>query len=224
MGNSFEIAVAPLFCGLVPRRMWLSLDGLDENFRVGMFEDDDFSLRVRRAGFQVVLAEDCFIHHFGSGSFAKLPYQESLRIFDDNRRIFEEKWHQPWVKHRLRAGVRSNDEEPHFAPQEFLAPRREDSAGGLPSPILRRLRPGSTRAGSGFNLQPCGGSAITIDCWRATPGTTLQFEGQPLQTDFVNPNCMTALVPPALLARTGRFHVSLLNDNGESNQLEFVVT
>ena len=124
MGNSFEIAVAPLLCGLIPRHLWHSLGGLDEDFRVGMFEDDDLSERVRRAGFRIMVAEDCFVHHFGNGSFAKLPSEESLRIFEDNRRIFERKWKRPWVHHRQRAGVKNNEEEPHFRPGQFLIPRR----------------------------------------------------------------------------------------------------
>ena len=125
MGNSFEIAVAPLLCGLIPRHLWFSLDGLDENFRVGMFEDDDFSERVRQAGFRIMVAEDCFIHHFGNGSFAKLPSEEPSRIFEDNRRSFEQKWKRPWTGHRQRAGVKSNEEEPHFTPRAFLGPRQD---------------------------------------------------------------------------------------------------
>ncbi len=124
MGNSFEIAVAPLLCGLIPRQLWMALGGLDENFRVGMFEDDDFSGRVRQAGYRIKVAEDCFVHHFGSGSFAKLPSEESSRIFEDNRRVFEAKWKRPWANHRHRAGVKTTQEEGRFTPGDFLAPRR----------------------------------------------------------------------------------------------------
>ena len=45
---------------------------LDERFEVGMFEDDDYSARVRQAGYRVVCAEDAFVHHFGEGSLGKL--------------------------------------------------------------------------------------------------------------------------------------------------------
>ena len=223
-GASSEIAVAPLLCGLIPRRVWLLLGGLDEDFRVGMFEDDDFSLRVRQAGFKILVAEDCFIHHFGNGSFAKLPCAESLRIFEENRRIFEEKSKRPWVPHRGRAGVKSIEEEPRFTPGEFLAPRPSGGAGSLPAPILRGLQPNSARAGVPFNLQPCGGSAIGIDCRCVTPGTAVVFAGHTLKTEFVNPNRLTALLPGELLASEGEFQVSLLSDHAESNELAFVVT
>ena len=119
-GEYSEAAVAPLFCGLVPRRLWLSLGGLDERYQVGMFEDDDFSLRVRRAGYRIVVAEDCLVHHFGGGSFAKLATEESLRVFHQNRKQFEEKWGMPWTPHRLRPGVKSPHEDRRFTPAEFV--------------------------------------------------------------------------------------------------------
>jgi GT2 family glycosyltransferase len=67
-----------------------------------MFEDDDFSLRVRKAGYRVVCAEDIFIHHWGKASFGKLDDSDYDRLFEENRRKFEEKWGQPWQPHRAR--------------------------------------------------------------------------------------------------------------------------
>jgi len=86
-----------------------------------MFEDDDLSLRVREAGFKVCAAEDCFIHHFGQGSFSKLDGEAYNRIFDANRRKFEEKWKRPWVVHRTRPGVRPPLEERRFDPASFVS-------------------------------------------------------------------------------------------------------
>jgi GT2 family glycosyltransferase len=85
-----------------------------------MFEDDDLSLRVRQAGFGVFAAEDTFIHHFGQGSFSKLAGETYNRIFETNRKRFEEKWNQPWVAHRTRPGVRPAYEEKRFDPAEFV--------------------------------------------------------------------------------------------------------
>ena len=222
MGNRFEIAVAALLCGLVPRQLWLSLGGLDESFRVGMFEDDDFSLRIRQAGFKVLAAEDCFIHHFGNGSFAKIPSTESLRIFEENRRRFEEKWGRPWTEHRLRPGVKSLQEDRRFTPDDFRA-GGAGAGGRLPAPLLHGLYPATTAAGLGFNCQPEGGSALDIACEFATPGTSVVFGGLPLATVFVGPKRVTALVPDELLAKVGQLKVSLRNDYGESNQLDFVI-
>lgn len=46
-----------------------------------MFEDDDYSVRVWNAHSRVVVAEDCFVHHFGQGSFSKLSNESYNRIF-----------------------------------------------------------------------------------------------------------------------------------------------
>ena len=121
-GRSIDLRVAPLFCALIPRPVWQALGELDENFTAGMFEDDDYSLRARRAGYRVVTAEDCFVHHFGQGSFSQLEPQESERIFEMNRERFEKKWGEPWQPHRYRPDVRPAHRERRFSPAEFCTP------------------------------------------------------------------------------------------------------
>jgi len=115
-----ELSVAPLFCALMRRNLLNEIGGLDERFSVGMFEDDDLSLRVKAAGFRIVCAEDCFVHHFGQGSFSALPPDEYLRIFESNRQAFEEKWRLRWKTHRLRPGLDKPWEEPRLDPSAFL--------------------------------------------------------------------------------------------------------
>jgi GT2 family glycosyltransferase len=81
-----------------------------------MFEDDDFSRRVRQAGGRVVCAEDVFVHHWGRASFGALEDAAYRRLFEENRRKFEEKWGEPW--------------RPHVARRETSARARIDSAIG----------------------------------------------------------------------------------------------
>ena len=92
-----------------------------------MFEDDDFSLRVRKAGYRTVTAEDCFIHHFGNGSFGKLESEAFLRIFNQNKKRFEAKWNITWRPHKTRPGVRPVSFEDRITLSKFLA---GDSASG----------------------------------------------------------------------------------------------
>jgi polysaccharide pyruvyl transferase CsaB len=119
-GKDSDIRVAAFFCALVPKAVWDRVGELDVTFGMGMFEDDDFAMRVRDAGWRVAVAEDCFIHHFGQGSFSKISRQVYERVFEENRRRFEEKWQQAWEPHRLRAGVRPPFEEKRFTPAEFM--------------------------------------------------------------------------------------------------------
>jgi len=118
-GQRMEIGVAPLYCALMPRAVWEKVGEMDTRYEIGMFEDDDLTLRVREAGFGVFGAEDCFIHHFGQGSFAKLAPETYNRIFEANRKRFEEKWNRPWVAHKTRPGVRPAFEETRFEPAQF---------------------------------------------------------------------------------------------------------
>jgi len=41
----------------------------DERFGLGLCEDNDFCLRVRKAGYRLVCAGDTFIHHYQSATF-----------------------------------------------------------------------------------------------------------------------------------------------------------
>ena len=36
---------------------------------LGLFDDDDLAERARRAGFELAVAHDLFVHHFGSRTF-----------------------------------------------------------------------------------------------------------------------------------------------------------
>jgi GT2 family glycosyltransferase len=78
------------------------IGALDERFGIGLFEDDDFSLRVARDGGRLVCAEDVFVHHWGQASFAALSPAEYDRLIEENRRKFEEKWRLTWEPHRHR--------------------------------------------------------------------------------------------------------------------------
>ena len=221
--QSTDISVAPLYCVLVPRTVWDQVGGLDPGYLVGMFEDDDFSHLVKKAGYRVIAAEDCFVHHFGNGSFAKLPHQDSLRIFEKNRQYFENKWNAPWQPHQLRPGVRPPGEEIRFKPSEFVRPSKS-AAEKKPEPlVLRRMHPPGTVAGQPFNLQLDGSSALVAECANATPTTVIVMDSTILPTSYGSGNLLSAVVPKQLFAKAGRRAVYLSNDFGDSNRIDFDV-
>jgi tetratricopeptide (TPR) repeat protein len=82
------------FCMLIKRSVIEKIGGMDERYGLGNFEDDDFSLRAALAGFESWVAEDCFIHHFGSRTFAgaKIDFSKSLQ---KNWDVFKKKWELP---------------------------------------------------------------------------------------------------------------------------------
>jgi len=57
------------FCLAVKREVYERIGGLDERFGLGTYEDDDYCLRARQAGYTNMVARDCFVHHFGSVTF-----------------------------------------------------------------------------------------------------------------------------------------------------------
>ncbi|MGW8249849.1 MAG: glycosyltransferase family 2 protein, partial [Anaerolineales bacterium] len=101
-GESFEIRMLALFCMLVRRSVIEQVGVLDERFGVGMYEDDDFSLRIRQKGYRLLCAEDVYIHHWGSASFSQIDAERIQRLHIENRAKFEAKWGTEWQPHRWR--------------------------------------------------------------------------------------------------------------------------
>ena len=91
------------FCFLFRRELYERLGGLDEAFSPGNYEDDDYSLRIRRAGYELLLCQDTFIHHVGNASFLQTLSQgqrdEKIRqynaLLDRNALLFRQKWQIP---------------------------------------------------------------------------------------------------------------------------------
>ena len=101
-GQSFDIRVAAMYCVGMRRDAYERIGPLDEEFTVGMFEDDDYSHRARLAGLRVLCAEDVYVHHYGQASFGKLSRAHYQEIFDRNRAHYEKKWGVEWEPHRSR--------------------------------------------------------------------------------------------------------------------------
>ena len=82
------------FCLMFKRAVLDTIGGLDERFGSGNFEDDDFCLRARFAGFGSRIACGVYIHHAGSQTFrgAKIDYRQALLR---NWELFRAKWNLP---------------------------------------------------------------------------------------------------------------------------------
>jgi hypothetical protein len=113
-GQRTPLRVANFFCVMIPRAVWEQVGELDENFGVGLFEDDDYAMRVRNAGCDIACAEDVFVHHHASASIGALPSASYDDLFNRNRRYFESKWgawtppvFRPEVRDRLAQRARS---------------------------------------------------------------------------------------------------------------------
>ncbi|MGB6984858.1 MAG: glycosyltransferase, partial [Candidatus Aquilonibacter sp.] len=79
------------FCWCISREVLEQVGALDERYAVGNFEDDDYCMRVRAAGYWIYVCDDVFIHHFGSRSFVanNVDYMATM---NENWARFAKKW------------------------------------------------------------------------------------------------------------------------------------
>jgi GT2 family glycosyltransferase len=99
-GDLIDLEMLTMFCVAFRRDVYESVGPLDERYEVGLFEDDDYSLRVKQAAYRIGCAEDVFVHHFGEASLGALVSTgEHAALFAANQRRFEEKWGIPWKQH-----------------------------------------------------------------------------------------------------------------------------
>jgi hypothetical protein len=107
--TGFYVDRAIGFCLCIDRRVVDEIGGIDERFGAGNFEDDDFSMRVRAAGYKIYVCDDVFIHHFGSVTFAanKIDWQASM--------------HENWTKFARKWGLEEQFPLNGYQPQPVIA-------------------------------------------------------------------------------------------------------
>lgn len=93
------------FCVAIPRRVLEHVGLLDEAFGRGYFEDLDYSLRVRNAGFKLGVAEDCFVYHRGSASFAKVPSEIRQLMKRNKQLVLRKHGHRVLFQHKRQANL-----------------------------------------------------------------------------------------------------------------------
>ena len=78
-------------CLLFPRSLMERIGLLDERFGRGNFEDDDYCRRALIAGYELLIAHEVFIHHFGSRTF-QANQIDYLAEHERNRAVYRAKW------------------------------------------------------------------------------------------------------------------------------------
>ena len=90
-GQWFTAGKLSGFCLLMKRAVYEAVGGLDQQFGLGLFDDDDLAERARRAGFELAVAHDLFVHHFGSRTFAGAGI-DAEKLLQENSDKFSRKW------------------------------------------------------------------------------------------------------------------------------------
>lgn len=99
-GQWFNLDRLVGFCLLVKGSALRRIGLLDEQFELGSFEDDDLCLRLLEAGYQLAVAADCFVHHFGSQTLLQLGETGASDLYERNRNRFTAKWQNSLLARR----------------------------------------------------------------------------------------------------------------------------
>lgn len=100
-GQRVPIRMPMMFCTAFRRDLYERVGPLDERYEVGMFEDEDYALRAKQAGYLLAWTPEVYVHHAYHASIGKLlPTGDYMRLVQLNRGRFEEKWGICWERHR----------------------------------------------------------------------------------------------------------------------------
>ena len=75
------------FCVMIRRTLWERLAGLEEVYGIGNFEDDDFCLRARLAGYRLGVARNVFVFHHEQATFRANNLDHAL-LMERNQLLF----------------------------------------------------------------------------------------------------------------------------------------
>ncbi|CAK6690956.1 glycosyltransferase [Synechococcus sp. CBW1107] len=89
--KTLEVDALAFFCVMLKRDVVRDIGLLDEDFGLGYYEDDDYCVRARKAGYRLLICDDVFIHHELSKSFGKDDLKRS-ELIAKNRTLFCAKW------------------------------------------------------------------------------------------------------------------------------------
>jgi GT2 family glycosyltransferase len=92
LGNKAEFGRLVFFHVLIKKAVFDKIGGLDEIFTPGNFEDDDFCIRAKLAGFKAHILYYVFIHHYGSKSFTVNGSEAYNKLLATNKQKFFQKW------------------------------------------------------------------------------------------------------------------------------------
>src|SRR5207249_888089 len=122
-GKALEFERLSGFCLLARREVLDQVGGFDERFGLGFFDDDDLGRRVRQAGLKLLIAQNVFVHHFGSRTFTGLGI-DCAKQLRDNLELFMAKWGpQAAAPYRLPDGAKPAPFAPPAVNSAAVMPR-----------------------------------------------------------------------------------------------------
>ena len=80
-----EVAFLAGFCLCIKTSILEKIGLFDEQFAIGNYEDNDYCLRIRNAGYKLVMVKEALIYHFGSQTIRDF---NPAQLLNKNRALF----------------------------------------------------------------------------------------------------------------------------------------
>jgi GT2 family glycosyltransferase len=80
------------FCVAVRMDIYNRLEGLDERFGLGYYEDVDFSIKANLSGVKMMFAEDCFVFHSAGKTFSSVGKKKVGKLMHENKKKLKKKY------------------------------------------------------------------------------------------------------------------------------------
>ncbi len=134
------------FCVAIRRAVWTALGGLDPIYGLGYYEDFDFSVKARHAGYRLMMCEDAFVYHQGGGSFKQS--ETTKRLIRANRDLFTGRYPEVALPHKREGNLETlrlyqcliESGYPVEQLTERIALRMKALAREAPKSLYKRLR------------------------------------------------------------------------------------
>ncbi len=101
-GEVMDVDFHPFFCVAFKIAMLEDVGFLDEDYGLGLFDDDDYCYRAQQKGWKIKLRKDTYVHHYHRSSWIEHSI-EYMKLLEENRAIFIKKHgHDPWDRVRVK--------------------------------------------------------------------------------------------------------------------------
>lgn len=91
-GVAIEMPFCIGFCMVIKKEVIEKIGFLSKEFAPAFFEDSDYSLRVRKAGYKIGMAKASYVWHSQHASFDQMQKAQTEAMFSKSRETFIRKW------------------------------------------------------------------------------------------------------------------------------------
>ena len=104
-GEQTPVRVVPLFCAAARRDVVERIGPFDDRYQGGMFQAEDYALRLKAAGYTLAWARDVFVHRAGTTPLVEQD-ASAISLLAADQRQFEAKWGVRWEPDRPTPDIR----------------------------------------------------------------------------------------------------------------------